>query len=194
MATPNHTPAPPPAASHRAESEPDPFEFSADAFEVKVAEMLVATSDGSDALIDSSISDVLRLLRTQLKMDVVFVSEFADGKRHFRHVDQAAGKEVIARGECDPLEESWCMRVVDGRIPDFIADARVLQKSGVLSETPFPIGTHMSTPIYLKSGEVYGTLCCFSFAPSDELKARDMRTLRYTAKLAADRLEEGRAA
>ncbi|MES2635317.1 MAG: GAF domain-containing protein [Pseudomonadota bacterium] len=187
-------PAPSCARPVRAQPEHDPFEFSADAFEVKVAEMLVATSDESDALIDSSISDVLKLLREQLSMDVVFVSEFADGKRYFRHVDQTPGKEVIARGGCDPLEESWCARVVDGRLPEFIADAGVLQKAGELPATPFPIGTHMSTPIHLKNGEVYGTLCCFSFAPSDELKAKDMRTLRYTARLAADRLEEARSA
>lgn len=43
-------------------------DYAPDAFEVKISELLVATPEGSDALIDESVSEVLRLIREHLKM------------------------------------------------------------------------------------------------------------------------------
>jgi GAF domain-containing protein len=166
--------------------------FHPDDVEVKVAELLVATADEADTLIDNSVPEVLRLLREKMKMDVVFVSEFTDGKRVFRYVDQTPGKEVIAAGGADPLEESWCQRVVDGRLPQLIADAAPLQAADPSLATPFPIGTHLSAPIVLGTGQIYGTLCCFSFGRNPQITERDLNKLRYTAELTARKIETSR--
>lgn len=161
--------------------------------EVQVSELLVATADESDELIDRSISDVLRLLRDRMKMDVVFVSQFAEGQRVIRYVDTDPGNPLLAIGDADPLEVSWCQRVVDGRLPEFIPDARRLPASAaLLKDIPFPIGTHISTPIVLASGEVYGTLCAFSQTPQGDPDPNDLKVLRYTAKLAAGKIEDRR--
>jgi len=101
-----------------------PTDFGPDSIDVQVSELLVATSDQSDVELDHSIGEVLRLLRERLHMDVVFVSEFVDGQRVFRRVEQSPGVNVIAEGEGAPLEESWCQRVVDRRLPQYIADAK----------------------------------------------------------------------
>ncbi|OPF63515.1 GAF domain-containing protein [Hydrogenophaga sp. H7] len=162
--------------------------------EVQVSELLVATADESDELIDRSISDVLRLLRDRMKMDVVFVSQFAEGQRVIRYVDTDPGNPLLSVGDADPLEVSWCQRVVDGRLPEFIPDARRLPASAaLLKDVPFSIGTHISTPIVLASGEVYGTLCTFSQAPQGYPDPNDLKVLRYTAKLAAGKIEGRRA-
>jgi GAF domain-containing protein len=163
------------------------------ALEVQVAEMLVATADGADELVDRAVTEVLKVLRERMKMDVVFVSQFVRGRRAFRAVSQARGREVIAAGMSDPLEETWCKRVVDGRLPELIRDAAPLQASGQAPAAPFPIGTHLSTPIVLSNGDVYGTLCCFSFAVSPEMSHRDLQRLRYTAQLVAQKIERARA-
>ena len=104
--------------------------------EVQVSELLVATADESDELIDRSISDVLRLLRDRMKMDVVFVSQFAEGQRVIRYVDTDPGNPLLSVGDADPLEVSWCQRVVDGRLPEFIPDARRLPASAMRSCPP----------------------------------------------------------
>lgn len=167
------------------------LDYDPDDLEVRIAEMMVATADSADAHLDGSIHDVLKLLREKMRMDVVFVSEFTGGKRVFRQVEQ--GEEaVIAEGQGDPLEESWCQRVVDGRLPQYIADAAPLQASGAAPATPFPIGTHISTPVVLPDGQVYGTLCCFSFAPQGDSSEADLRKLRYTAELTGKRLHSER--
>ncbi|AOS79554.1 MULTISPECIES: GAF domain-containing protein [Hydrogenophaga] len=167
-----------------------PTDFGPDSIDVQVSELLVATSDQSDVELDHSIGEVLRLLRERLHMDVVFVSEFVDGQRVFRRVEQSPGVNVIAEGEGAPLEESWCQRVVDRRLPQYIADAKRDPAAAPLLEgLPFPIGTHISTPLVLSNGEVYGTLCCFSFEPHGQPNPEDLSKLKLTARLAAQRLE-----
>ena len=156
---------------------------------VRVSELLVATSDESDEMLDASITDVLRLLRDRMQMDVVFVSEFIDGRRVLRQVASDADSPIQPGGS-DPLEESWCQRVVDGRLPRFMPDAgREPAAAPLLQKLPFPIGTHISTPVVLGNGEVYGTLCCFSFHPKDQPNPEDLSRLQMTAQLAARKLD-----
>lgn len=158
--------------------------------QVTVSELMVATADQSDEMLDKVITDVLKTLRDRMKMDVVFCSEFVDGRRVFRQVATSKERPVVAVGASDLLEESWCQRVVDGRLPRFMPDAKVNPVAGeLLKQLPFPIGTHISTPIVLKSGEIYGTLCCFSFSPQSSPNPHDLKTLEMTAKLTAMRLD-----
>ena len=170
-----------------------PTDFGPESLEVQISDLLIATADSSDAELDRSIGEVLSLLRERLDMDVVFVSEFIDGRRVFRSVEQAPGVNVIAEGEGAPLEESWCQRVVDGRLSQFIADAKKDPGAApLLQGLPCPIGTHISTPLVLSDGEVCGTLCCFSFEPSGRAKPEDLNKLKMTARLAAQKLEQRR--
>lgn len=155
--------------------------------EVRISELLVATCDEADADVDAPVQDVLRLLRSNLKMDVVFVSEFVDGQRVFRQVEQQ--EQRITVGDSDALEASWCQRVVDGRLPQFIDDGAKYQATGAAPATPYPVGTFMSVPIVLKDGQVYGTLCCFSHHVNGQVNEKDVRKLSYTAELTADRIE-----
>jgi len=159
---------------------------------VKYTELLVATADGADALVDGAVPEVLKLLREHMHMDVVFVSEFTDGKRVFRHVDTSPQGKVIEAGQSDPLEESWCQRVVDGRLPELIHDATFLPADAA-PKPPFPVGAHMSTPVVLKNGNVYGTLCCFSFAGNPNLAEQDLKKLKYTAQLTAAKIDQNMA-
>lgn len=172
-----------------------PTGFGPDDIEIRVSELLVATADQSDAELDRSIGEVLKLLRERMGMDVVFVSEFVDGRRVFRKVAQAPGVDLIAEGQGEPLEQSWCKRVVDGRLPQYIADARQDPvAAALLKDLAFPIGTHISTPVVLGNGEVYGTLCCFSFEPNGQSSPEDLARLKLTARLAAQRLDTRRTA
>jgi GAF domain-containing protein len=168
-------------------------DYQPDDLEVKVSELLVATADGHDRLLDDAVPEVLKLLREKMSMDVVFVSEFIDGKRAFRHVEQTPGQEVIAQGDSEPLEASWCQRVVDGRLPELMPNAEQWMASGAAPRPPFPIGTHLSTPIVMKDGSIYGTLCCFSFGENKHINERDLKNLKFTAKLAAGKIEQEKA-
>jgi hypothetical protein len=157
--------------------------------EVEVSELLVATADEADDLVDRRVPPVLKLLRDRMHMDVVFVSAFREGHRVFTHVEQPQEAPLLTVGAGDPLESSWCQRVVDGRLPELMPDAAPYIASGQAPEPGIPIGTHLSTPIVLSGGEVYGTLCCFSATVNPNVNADDLRKLRYTAKLVAWKME-----
>ncbi|RZL64528.1 MAG: GAF domain-containing protein [Variovorax sp.] len=168
-------------------------DYAPDAFEVRVSELLVATADGGDALINDSVPEVLKLLREHLRMDVVFVSEFVDGRRVFRHVNTAPDRpSLIAANESAPLEQSFCQRVVDGRLPGLVQDVAKLPDFDQLPATPFPVGAHLSVPIVLNDGRVYGTLCCFSTGANPALAQRDLKKLEMSALLAARRIDADR--
>jgi len=168
-------------------------DYAPDAFEVRVSELLVATPDHSDALISGAVPEVLRQLREHLRMDVVFASEFCDGRRVFRRVETGPTGRVIEVGQSEPLEQSFCQRVIDGRLPQLVNDVAALPDFADLPPTPFPIGAHLSTPVVLADGRIYGTLCCFSFALNPDLKERDLNKLRMSARLTAKRIDEQRA-
>lgn len=156
---------------------------------VLVSELLVATADSADADIDRAVPEVLHQLREKMKMDVVFVSEFIDGQRVFRFVDRAKAAPPLSVGESSPLEESYCQRVVDGRLPELVTDAASLPASMGLPTAPFRVGAHLSTRIVMPDGQTYGTLCCFSTAANPQLRKRDLDMLRMCAQLVAHKID-----
>ncbi|MDQ3574146.1 MAG: GAF domain-containing protein, partial [Actinomycetota bacterium] len=135
-------------------------------------------------------NNALRAIRTHLGMDVAFVSEFREDQRVFRYVDAASQDSPVCAGGAGPLEESYCQRVVDGRLPELIHDARQVPAAMELPVTAaLPVGAHMSVPIRLKDGQVYGTFCCFSYAPDHSLTERDLAMMRVFADLTAEQIE-----
>jgi GAF domain-containing protein len=162
--------------------------FRDDELSVIISELLVATADSSDPLLDDSVSELLHAMRT--RMEMVFVSEFIDGRRMFRYVDAAPGAPAIEAGASNPLEESVCQRVVEGRVPELVQDLSAMSMAQAgLPELPFQIGAHLSTPIVLKDRRVYGTLCCFSAAPRPDLVQADLHKLKLCATLVARKVD-----
>ncbi|MCE4556991.1 EAL domain-containing protein [Roseateles cellulosilyticus] len=137
-----------------------------------------------------SLARLLQAIRRHMGMDVAFISEFEHGRRVFRHVDIGDARLLIQPGDSDPLEESYCVRVVDGRLPELIPDACVNAEALTLPVTrAVPVGAHLSVPIRLSDGRIYGTFCCFSHAPDLTLTARDLQVMRVFAELAAEQIQ-----
>jgi len=165
------------------------WDYAPDALEVSMSELLVATAEGADDLIDQNVKEVLHGLREHLKMDVIFVSEIRNGQRTFKHVDHSADKALIETGGGSSLEQSFCQCVLDGRLPPLVHDAAQYTESAKLPATPFRVGAHLSTPIILADGQIYGTLCCFSTEPDPTLRDTDLQKLAVVAKHTAKRID-----
>lgn len=143
----------------------------------------------------NSVPDILHAVREHLKMEVAFVSEFLDGQRVFRYVDSVWAKSPVRVGDAGPLEESYCQRVVDGRLPELLPDAQVNPVAGELPATfAIPVGAHMSVPIRLSDGSVFGTFCCFSRTADTSLNQRDLNLMRVFADLASKMIDRERNA
>ncbi len=161
-------------------------------FEEKLARVAVVTADMSHGQVDRSVREVLQLMREHLAMEVAFVSRFDQGRRVLRQVETNDAYWRDAEGSSDPLERSFCQRVVDGRLPQLVTDLRKLPDFAELPETPVPIGAHLSVPIVLPDGAVYGTACCFSSAPNEALTHRDLKRLQMAADMMARLIAKSR--
>lgn len=138
-----------------------------------------------------SLARLLESIRKHLAMDVAFISQFQDGRRFFRHVQRGPGALALQPGDSDPLEDSYCARVVDGRLPELMTDACLNAEALTLAATrALPVGAHLSVPIRLADGRVYGTFCCFSLAPDPTLTERDLHVMRVFADMAAAQIEQ----
>lgn len=142
--------------------------------------------------VDETIKGTLHSIRTLLGMQFAFISEFRNGERIFRYIDCAEdAPSLLCVGNSDPLEESYCQRVVDGRLPELIQDARQNAEALTLPVTmALPVGAHLSVPIRFSNGVVYGTFCCFSLFPEATLNERDLRTLRLFAEITCKLMEQ----
>lgn len=146
---------------------------------------LSASSAGEDST-DEVVLDALCAIRLYLDMEVAFIAEFAGGKRQFRYVDSSLEHPPIAVGDSDPLEQSYCQRVVDGRLPELIQDASAIPEALELAvTTDLPVGAHLSVPIRLGNGQLYGTFCCFSTRPNFTLGDRDLAIMHLFANFAS---------
>ena len=146
-------------------------------------------NDQSDA-VDSLIQDMLHGLRVALNMKVGFISEFADQRRVFRYVDADEDFQPIHVGDGDPLNESYCDRILDGTLPELLRDARLNPIAQAIPATlSLPVVAHMSVPIRFSQGEVYGTLCCFSNQVLEQLSEKDLLVLRLFSDFVGKMLE-----
>ncbi|WP_455925713.1 sensor domain-containing phosphodiesterase [Pseudomonas putida] len=135
------------------------------------------------------IDKVLRALRTHLGMDVAFVSQFRTSDRVFVNVD-TDGDGPIKPGDTLSLDVGYCLKVVEGELPELIADTAEYPVAMALPETlALPIGSHMSVPIHLSDGRLYGTFCCFGYSADNTLGHRDLLVMKVFAELIADRIE-----
>lgn len=156
--------------------------------------MFADTSPKSQS-VERLIDETLASVRELLGMEVAFVSEFREGRRVFRFIDAGAEFCPISVDGGDPLEESYCQRVIDGRLPELIPDATKNAEALTLAATlALPVGAHLSVPIRFSSGRIYGTFCCFSRSPDLSLGNRDLAVMKLFAGFVAKVLEDRDAA
>ena len=137
--------------------------------------------------------DIVHLLsevRRALGMDVAFVSEFAADQLVFRKLEGDAESFGWREGQSFPLDESYCKRVLDGRIPDAVPDAKREDATRDLRvTTEAGIRSYCAVPLVLSDGRLYGTLCCVSHEPDPRLRESDLGIMERTARWLVEDLE-----
>jgi len=152
---------------------------------------LLGVDGDNAAALGQVLQDVVRSIRAHLGMDVAFISEFTGGRRVFRQIDAGLVAVPIEVGGGGPLEDSYCQRIVDGRLPQLIHNAQEVPAALELAATrAVPVGAHLSVPICFSDGSIYGTLCCFNLTADYSLNERDLGMMRVLADFTAHRLEQ----
>ena len=140
------------------------------------------------------IDNILDAVRRHLGMEIAFTSRFVEDRREFTHIS-AAIPVPSAPGDSEPLDQSFCWHILNGRLPELIEDAAEFAFARTLPITlALPVGCHISVPLKLKDGSVYGSFCCLSRAADHSLTKRDLATVRAFADLAIEQIEAEQAA
>src|SRR5262249_16866843 len=93
-------------------------------------------------------------------------------------------------GASNPVEESYCLGVVDGRLPQLMQDARTVPEAAALAATQaLPVGAHIGVPGRLRDGRLFGTFCCFSRRPDPTPNRRDLELLGALAEVTAYQID-----
>ena len=164
--------------------------MSAAANEILMLNFLVEDKAPKAVSPDQLLPRALRALRTHLGVDVAFISEFRDGRRIFTYVDSAQDHPAIQQGASDPIEDTYCQRVVAGRLPELITDTAEIAAASELGFTRLvPVGAHLCVPLRLYDGTVYGTLTCINAVADASLSQRDVSLMRVFAEMAAEHIE-----
>jgi len=137
----------------------------------------------------TQIDAILDAVRIHLGMDVAFASRFVGDQRQFTHIQSPLALPVKP-GDCEPLEESFCYYVMQGRLPELIHNAADYElAASVPIVQALPVGAHLNVPLRLRDGTVYGSFCCLSRQADRTLTERDLSTMRAFADLAMDQIE-----
>lgn len=144
---------------------------------------------GADADDPESIAKALSSIRRHLGMEVAYVSEFVDDRSVFREVDAPGLEALIKVGDSHSLDDVYCRHILAGRLPELMADTADHPVAMSMPITrAVPIGAHMSVPVRLPDGHVYGMFCCLSPTPDVSLNARDLDVMRVFAEMVAGQL------
>lgn len=136
-----------------------------------------------------TIDKALRAIREHLGMPIAYLSEFVDGKSVFRNVDAPGLEDLIKVGDSRSLDEVYCRHILEGRLPRLIPNtAREPLAASMPITDAVPIGSHVSIPVLLDSGQPYGMFCCLSPEPNDSLNERDLKVMTMFAEIAADQV------
>lgn len=137
----------------------------------------------------SQVDAILEAVRQHLGMEIAYTSRYVGDEREFTHIN--SDLQLPAKpGDREPLEQSFCYYVLQGRLPEIIHDAR---EYDLARQVPIvdalPVGAHLNVPLRYKDGSIYGSFCCLSRDVDRSLTERDLRTMRAFADLAMEQIE-----
>ncbi|MDM0013642.1 GAF domain-containing protein [Variovorax sp. J22P168] len=158
---------------------------SLDGWAAHIAAVTARVDPRAGGMIERSIGSLLGVVREQLQLEVVFVGEFVDGNRVFRHIATRTDDAVIKPGEFHPTAETICQRIVDGRLPSVMHDVASVRERYGLPAYYGLIGGHIGVPVRLADGTLYGILCGFSFTAAPHLQERDVKRMEMAAHATA---------
>ncbi len=125
-----------------------------------------------------------------LGMDVSYCSHLTAIEQVIECVHGDARSFGLARGTRFARADTYCQRVVDGRLAHLLADTESDERAAALVPT---LGSYIGVAVRFSDGQLYGTLCCASHAASPWLGDRDVAFLGVLGRMLAHDLEHDEA-
>ena len=133
---------------------------------------------------ERQIAELLATARRKLDLSVAFLSRIDGATRTLEAVDSDVPQ--VQAGYSGASEKSFCLAVVEGRLPRVMSDVRDFPEAMRLHPADLPqIRGHVSVPVVLSDGSVYGTFCAFGLVTDPEVTPRDVALMEVLAEAAA---------
>ena len=137
-------------------------------------------------LIDSAIGAARELLG----MEMSFVSQLTPDEQIYRFVGGDALSFALPEGHVGAHEHGYCVRMVDGLIPNVVPDVRRDERTcQVMATLAADVGAYVGVPLRLSDGQLYGSFCCLSHRARPDLDATAREIMALLARVVGDELE-----
>jgi len=129
------------------------------------------------------------LAQAETEMDVAVLGQVRDGREVVRFV-AGDGSFGLAPGASMPIEDTYCHRLLTGRLSNLVPDAQADAQLRDLQITRAArIGAYIGVPLTTLDARLY-VLCCLAHEQRPQLGERDVRFLRGLADAIAAELEK----
>ncbi|NTY61717.1 EAL domain-containing protein [Mycolicibacterium sphagni] len=136
------------------------------------------------------VRTLLSLLRTRLGLDTAWLASFRDGMQTMEVLDGDAEAVNRSLGDRTSLSDSYCVRVIDGRLPAIIPDTAANQTTAALPVTSeWNLGAYVGVPVLSPTGATVGMVCAVSQEAKPYLAGIDLRVVNQVAELIGTLIE-----
>ncbi|SDO07782.1 EAL domain-containing protein [Geodermatophilus sp. DSM 45219] len=133
---------------------------------------------------EEQVARLLRTARRKLDLSVAFLSRVDANTRTMQVVDTDLPSP--RDGYAGPRDSGFCLAVIEGRLPRVMPDARDVPEAVALLPADLPqIRGHVSVPVVLSDGTVYGTFCAYGLVTDPAVSPRDLALMEVLADAAA---------
>ena len=123
------------------------------------------------------ITAALMLAQSETEMDVAVLGQVCDGREVVRFV-AGDGSFGVAPGASVPIEDTYCHRLLTGRLSNVVPDAQADEQLRDLQITRTArIGAYIGVPLTTLDARLY-VLCCLAHEQRPGLGERDVLFLR----------------
>ncbi len=133
---------------------------------------------------EQQVAHLLGTARGKLDLSVAFLSRVDEVTRTMQVVDTSL--PGLRDGYAGPRDSGFCLAVLEGRLPSVMPDVRDFPEAVRLHPADLPqIRGHVSVPVVLSDGAVYGTFCAFGLVTDPEVSAHDQAVMEVLADAVA---------
>jgi GAF domain-containing protein len=137
------------------------------------------------------VEQALAAVQQRLGMDASYITTIDERHQTVHAIVGDADTAARYTGTVFPLEQTYCMRMLNGQIPQIVPDTREEPAIRDLDVTQ-EFHAYIGVPVKLSDGRVHGTLCCVSREPRTGLGSEELRFMDTLAGIVAARVERAR--
>jgi GAF domain-containing protein len=127
---------------------------------------------------EGDVTDALKVAQIETDMDVAMLGEVRDGHEVVRALAGDGRSFGLSLGSSLPIEDTYCHRLLTGRLSNLVPDAQANEQVRNLEITHAArVGAYIGVPLTGRDARLY-VLCCLAHEQRPGLAERDVLFLR----------------